>query len=106
MIRIGDSLILNDDNHDSLQEVDLTDVCPLTCGLSLRATVTASSIQDTGFTYCLQRGMMTLSGLELAPQEFNVSWRKKPEDLYPYLEVVTLLLLCDVSVDVISHLQF
>lgn len=106
MIQIGNTLILNGDQQTDFQGLDLSELCPLTCGLSLRATVTASSIDDDGFTYCLQRGILTLDRQELPPQEFNVRWSRKPKDIYPYLALVTLLLLCGVSTEVFACLKF
>ena len=106
MIQIGNMMILNGDNLHSLQDYDFSNVCPLTCGLSLRSTVTASSIGDDGFTYCLQRGIFTLDKKELPPQEFNVYWSQKPKEIYPYLALVTLLLLCGVPAELFSRLKF
>lgn len=106
MIKIGNTVILNGDEKTILQKKELEGFCLLTCGLSLRSTITASSIQDDGFTYCLQRGIFTLDGKEIAPQEFNISWRKKPEDIYPYLALVTLMLICGASVELFAQLQF
>ena len=106
MIQAGTSCIVNSDKPSSLESLDFTNLCPLTCGLSVRSTVTASSIREDGFTYCLQRSIFDLDGKEISPQEFAVSWRQKPEDIYPYLELVTLLLLCGISGDTVSHFLF
>lgn len=99
-------MIIDSDHPDSLSAADLAGVCPLTCGLSLRATVTVSSIGEEGFTYCLQRSIFTLGGEELPPQEFNVRWREKPQELYPSLALVTILLVCGISPEVIASLEF
>ena len=106
MIKLGKTLILNADTTYDPESLDCTGFYPLTCGLSLRSTVTASSIGDDRFTYCLQRSIYTLDGKELPPQEFNVFWSKKPKEIYPYLAFVTLLLLCGVSTDVFESLRF
>ncbi len=106
MIQAGSFCIVNNDSPLNLIDMDFTNLCPLTCGLSVRSTVTASSIRDDGFTYCLQRSIFDLSGQEIAPQEFAIFWREKPEDIYPYLELVTLLLLCGVSGETLSHFLF
>lgn len=78
----------------------------ITCGLSFNATVTASSIDDEGFVYCLQRSIFTVTHRIIMPQEFRVSWQKKTEDIYPCLETVTLLLVCEIPVETIKMLQF
>lgn len=106
MIRIGNILILNGDTQAEFNGADGEELCPLTCGLSRRSTVTASSIGEEGFTYCLQRGIYTLSGQTLPPQEFNVAWGSEPEDLYPYLAIVTLMLICGVQTDIFEYLKF
>ena len=106
MIQVGDTVILNGDLDVDIKRLNLLKTRLLTCGLSLRSTVTASSISDEGFTFCLQRGIITLKNELLSPQEFNVYWREKPDEIYPYLEIVTLLLICGVSVEVFSSLRF
>ncbi len=106
MIQIGNTLILNSDMAVPSAIKSFEGYCMVTCGLSTRSTITASSIRDDGFTYCLQRGIFSLSGKEITPQEFKVKWREKPEDLYPYLAAVTLLLLCGVSVETFAYLKF
>lgn len=106
MIQLGKTLILNADAVCDLSIPDYTGLYPLTCGLSLCATVTASSIGDEGFTYCLQRSIYTLDGTELAPQEFNIRWTKKPSEIYPCLALVTLLLLYGISPARLQELRF
>ncbi len=106
MIQIGNTLILNSDASVPAAIKSYDGYCTVTCGLSTRSTITASSILDDGFTYCLQRGIFSLGGKEIAPQEFKVKWREKPDDLYPYLAAVTLLLLCGVSVETFAYLKF
>lgn len=106
MIRIGKVVILNGDTQENMDVDEFKELCPLTCGLSLRSTVTASSINEEGFTYCLQRSISTVDNRELVPQEFNVYWSKKPEDIYPYLAVVTLLLICGTPVKVFNSIIF
>ncbi len=106
MIQMGTNCIVNADSLSNLKDTNLTGLCPITCGLSIRSTVTASSISEDGFIYCLQRSIFDMNGLEISPQEFKVSWRKKPDDIYPYLELVTLLLLCNISSEIVSRLLF
>lgn len=105
MIKIGQNIILNGDLPKDYKDFDFSNLCLITCGLSLRSTITASSIDDDGFTYCLQRSIFTINNQEVSPQEFNVRWKEKAEDIYPYLEVVTLLLLCGISVKIFESIQ-
>ncbi len=105
MIQIGRNIIVNDDER--VEESALSgEGCFLTCGLSLRSTVTASSIREEGFTYCLQRSIFAMDGTEILPQEFQVLWNAKPHEIYPYLEIVTLLLLCGLPKEIFSVLKF
>ena len=106
VIKVGKCLILNGDFQEDIAPECLKDCYPITCGLSLRSTVTASSIEEDGFTYCLQRGIVTVDEKEILPQEFNVYWAVKPEDIYPYLAIVTMLLICGVSVDLFKTIVF
>lgn len=106
MIQLKNNLIVNADDTASFNTLDCTGFCPLTCGLSFRCTVTASSIDEDSFTYCLQRSIYSLDGTEIPPQEFNVFWSEKPTDIFPYLALVTILLLCGVSPSVFQILRF
>lgn len=106
MIQVGSSCIINADDKTTLNNTNFNGLCPITCGLSIRSTVTASSILEDGFIYCLQRSIFNLNGDEISPQEFKVSWQTKPDDIYPYLELVTLLLLCNISAKIVSTLLF
>lgn len=99
MIQIGSNIIINGDSAEELAEAAGQTVCVITCGLSLKSTITASSIGDTGFTYCIQRSIFTVNKTRLVPQEFNIRWHRKPLDIYPCLEVVTALLLCDTPIE-------
>lgn len=105
-MKIGHIHIINaDKKNQPLSSFDPHHIL-LTCGLSFNATVTASSIDDDGFVYCLQRSIFTLSHRVILPQEFHISWQKKREDLYPCLETVTLLLVCEIPIETIRELQF
>lgn len=96
MITAFDSLIVDADNLSELEDFDTDKLLLITCGLSQKATVTASSIDDECFSYCIQRAFKTVSGKTLLPQEFKIRCSKKAGNLYPALETVTLLLLFDV----------
>ena len=105
MIKIGNTLIINGDISYK-ENINLIDMYTITYGLSNRSTVTASSIDQNSFTYCLQRKIYTIYGEEILPQEFNVFFRKEPDDIYPYLEFITLLLLCGNDVNIFKDILF
>lgn len=102
MIIFDKNLIVNAENTDELKKSESSRNAMLTCGLSLKSTITASSIDDKGFVYCIQRGFFKRDGGLVLPQEFNIHWTSKAENIYPYLEAVTLLILCGVPPKEIS----
>lgn len=107
MIIFDKNIIVNAENPDEIKESKSLNPAVLTCGLSLKSTITASSIDDNGFSYCIQRGFFKHGGGLVLPQEFNINWTKKAENIYPYLEAVTLLVLNGISPDEISkNLKF
>ncbi len=106
MIKIGNNTIINtDDSYEVELAKDLKSII-LTCGLQLNSTITASSIDDEGFTFCLQRAIFSLSNRRIPQQEFNVKCHKKPDDIFKYLAIVTILILCDVDPKVFEQIRF
>lgn len=106
MLKVGNNLIVNSDDIEDKTSCPNSTSIVLTCGLKLNSTITASSINDDGFTFCLQRGIFSLSNKEISPQEFNVKWHKKPDELFPMLASVTAMLLCDVEPCVFDIIMF
>ncbi len=106
MLQVGNNIIINIDDENDIMSAENTDLIVLTCGLKLNSTITASSIADDGFTYCLQRSIFTLSHKRIAPQEFNVKWTKKPDDIFASLAIVTAFILCDVDLNIFKHIRF
>lgn len=106
MVRVGDNIIINADDLSEVEMAANTDMIVVSCGLKLNATVTASSIDDDGFTFCLQRAIYTVSHKTVLPQEFNVAWKQKPDDIFAFLAVVTVLLLCDISPEIFKVIEF
>lgn len=105
MIKLDKTLIINGDISCN-EDINFKGMYTITCGLSNRSTVTASSIDKNSFTYCLQRNIFTIDGKEIIPQEFNVYFRNEPEEIYPYLEMVTLLIVCGISIDIFKDIVF
>ena len=106
MIQVGENLIINTDDEEDVSLASNSDHIVITCGLRLNSTITASSISDDGFTYCLQRTIHTLSGIPVTPQEFNIKWFKKPDDIFIPLAVVTMLILCDFDFSIFDTIRF
>ena len=105
MIKLEKILIINGDISYN-EDIDFVGMYTITYGLSNRSTVTASSIDKNSFTYCLQRNIITIDGKEIIPQEFNVYFRNEPIEIHPYLELVTLLLVCGISIDIFKDIVF
>ena len=106
MLQVGNNVIINNDDNNETNLAKSTNLIAITCGLKLNSTITASSISDDGFTYCLQRAISTLGRRRIAPQEFNVKWNKKPDDIFIPLAFVTALILCDVDLKIFEYIRF
>lgn len=107
MIVFDKNTIINAEDKDEVSHSSSMSSAVLTCGLSMTSTITASSIDDSGFLYCIQRGFLERSGALVLPQEFKINWSRKAENIYPYLEAVTLLLLSGVPPkDITDNLKF
>lgn len=106
MLKVGNNLIINADSITDKKNCPDSSCIIITCGLKLNSTITASSIDEYGFTFCLQRSIYSLSNNLISPQEFNVRYSKKPDDLFPLLSVVTTMLLCDVDPKVFEIIRF
>lgn len=78
----------------------------ISCSLGTRATVTASSIGDGGFTYCIQREFSDINKTAHPPQEFCVRGNIGAEDIYLYLSAVTALIVCGISADKLTDFTF
>jgi len=103
MIIFDKNAIVNSENPEEIEKSEELNPAVLTCGLSLKSTITASSINDSGFQYCIQRGFFKHDGGLVLPQEFSIRCTKKPENIYPYLAAVTLLILNGISPSEISN---
>lgn len=105
MLQVGNSIIINNDDIREREAAGKSDKVVLTCGLKLNSTVTASSIGDEGFTFCLQRTLITLHSRSIPPQEFNVR-QSGSRSLFELLSLVTAMLLCDVDIKDIEQIVF
>ena len=77
------------------------------CGISLKSSVTASSLSDGEINYCIQRGFKTLAKKEIAPQEFKVlEFSSEENDIFALLACITVLLLADIPIDEIKKYKF
>lgn len=106
MLQVGENIIVNTDDEADVELAEDTELIAITCGLKLNSTITASSISDDGFTFCLQRTIYTLSRQEVNPQEFNIKWRKKPDDIFIPLAIVTALIICGVDTEIFKEIRF
>ncbi|TDT61073.1 Mur ligase family protein [Fonticella tunisiensis] len=85
-------------DSDSIQQINFTcdKVYPITYGLNGKTTVTASSIQEVDglyFSYCLQRGIYTLTNSIVQSFEKPVKVIGNYDDVYYYLAAFTCLLV-------------
>jgi len=79
----------------------------VTYGLNEKASVTASSIDTefpSYFNYCLQRGLTTLSGIDIEPFEYPMQLNLYgTHNIYNALAAVTCCLLLDVPIQSIAR---
>ncbi|MCC5910956.1 MAG: UDP-N-acetylmuramyl-tripeptide synthetase [Clostridiaceae bacterium] len=99
----GKFAIMNLDDENALKLLDNNKpIVVITYGLRARSTITASSIDtdfNTSFTYCLQRGITTLSGVEIEAFEYPINLNLLGKhNIYNTLAAVTCGLLLDVPI--------
>lgn len=105
LIVFDDTIIVSEENTGKIPKNLISSANVITCGLSQKSAVTASSINDYGFVYCIQRGFFTgkcFGANLLLPQEFNITWNRKTDNINYCLETVTLMLLCGADPSDIS----
>ncbi|MBM7615909.1 Mur ligase family protein [Alkaliphilus hydrothermalis] len=103
----GKMAIINFDDVNSLRLLEDNDhIMVITYGLNTKSTITASSIDcdcNISFNYCMQRGITTLSGVELDPFEYPVDVKLLGKhNVYNSLAAITCCLMLDVSIDDIA----
>lgn len=102
----GCTVVIDAENPDIIPALSPRNLCVVTCGLSRKATVTASSVGEGGFTLCLQRSIFTLTGQELAPQEFGIHSSFPSQYLTSQLLGAAALLLCGINGKKIQEFMF
>lgn len=112
MIVFDDTIIVSEESTGDIPKNLISSASVITCGLSQKSAVTASSIDDYGFVYCIQRGFFTgkcFGENLLLPQEFSITLNRKTNNINHCLEIVTLMLICgaqpsDVSKNIL-HIE-
>lgn len=101
------ALINHDDKYGFKMLEGNNEILVITYGLSSKSTVTASSIDTdfiTSFTYCLQRGITTVSGIEVEPFEYPIKSNLLGEhNIYNTLCAISTCLLLDINIENISN---
>ncbi len=100
------TVVLDNDDTSIIPALDSLELCVITCGLAQKATVTASSVKENNFTYCLQRSIFDLQGQEILPQEFGIYCRRKLISLSACLLGTTALLLCGENGENLQEFMF
>lgn len=99
-------VIITADELLKLSEPAAIEAYIINCSLNLRSTVTASSIREGSFTYCIQREFSDINDLAHSPQEFDISFGGKAEDIYRYLAAVTALIICGIHGENLTDFTF
>lgn len=72
------------------------EIYPITFGLNMRNTITASSIDDVNglkFSYCIQRALKTINNTVVEPCEIYISVTERDNTIEDYLAAYTTLIL-------------
>lgn len=101
-------LIVNSDYGEIRENLELNlPSIIIDCGISLKSSVTASSLSDGGINYCIQRGFQTLNKKVIPPQEFRaLEFSAEENDIFALLACITVLLLVDIPIDEIKGYKF
>ncbi|AOY76229.1 Mur ligase family protein [Clostridium formicaceticum] len=100
----GKFAVINLDDHNALKLLENNrHILVVTYGLNAKATITASTIDtdfSTSFNYCLQRGLTTLSGIEVEAFEYPITINLLGKhNIYNTLAAVTCGLLLDIPIN-------
>lgn len=90
-------------NSDSIQKINFecSGIYPVTYGLNGKTAVTASSIDDIdglGFSYCLQRSIVTINGNLVQPFEKPLKTTGKALDVCYHLAACTCAVILDLKI--------
>ena len=98
-------VLVNTDCVKDLHSLNIKTAYVVTYGLSSKATLTASSIEDDHIVICLQRTVTDLFGREIDPQEFNMSFagRYNPSAA---LKLAAVCILSGVPIEKFSKFVF
>lgn len=104
----GKVAIINLDDDHSLRLLDNNSrILVVTYGLGVKATITASSIDTdftTSFTFCLQRGVTTMAGVDIEAFEYPIKTSLLGiHNIYNILAAVTCGLILDVPINQIAN---
>jgi len=87
----NDIIIANGDNPIDGDAKASGGAYVLTYGLSMKCTLTASSITEDNFVCCLQRSIASVGGKIIAPQEFTV--KNFLDNIHSMLAVICVCLV-------------
>ena len=93
--------IVSGDCGKAVESLMSSNTTAITCGMSLRDTLTFSSIHDSGAVVSLQRAILTVFGHAVEPFEFPIRWESR-EDPYLALSICAVLLLSEQIVPGVS----
>lgn len=103
----GKLALMNVDDQNFMKLLERNShIVVITYGLNEKASVTASSIDTeaaSNFTFCLQRGLTTVSGADVEPFEFPLHLNLYgTHNVYNALAAVTCCLLLDIPIQSIA----
>lgn len=96
-IQLSNSLtcITSEDDIKSLEFLRYNKNPALTCGMSLKSTITLSSFTDETAVVSLQREILNLNGFKVVPRDLTISLSKKTDSNIVMMIAAIFFLTCD-----------
>ena len=88
--------VFDSQNREAATVLHNTGQVAISCGMSLKDTISIASLQETSALVSLQRNVHTLSSRLVEPFDFTVTFEEKI-GVYPLLAVCTALILFDLD---------
>lgn len=104
-IILSDYLVVNSDDKELIRNIKGVKANIISCGMSTRATVTLSSIEESSCVFCLQRMIKNLYGNTISPFEIPLSFREHKIDWVSAIMIVTTAIMCGFDTGNIKKIE-
>lgn len=86
-------LIINADIEKNLEMIKDLDVSIITYGFNSKCSITTSSIDSPNMLFSLQRGIKSINGKEITPQEIKVDINKNIKEMHIIMGIMAVLVI-------------